>query len=56
MKEPEEHLWKWWVKWWVWASFFMLIILIFSEPPRTWLWLILFVILVVFGLNKSLRG
>ena len=43
MENPKRRSqwWTWWFKWWIIAAAFVLVILIHSEPPQLWFWLVL---------------
>jgi hypothetical protein len=48
--------WRWWLKWYTIAGFVVLVITIFSEPPRLWFWLAVLVALIVYGFERYLGG
>lgn len=48
--------WTWWLKWWVWTAATILIIIFLSEPPRLWFWLVLFVLVLFYGIERSLNA
>lgn len=47
--------WVWWLKWWVWAGAGVFIVLLFSQPPQLWFWLVVFVVIVLYGFERSLN-
>ena len=47
--------WRWWLKWWTLAGFVVLIIVIFSEPPRLWFWLAILAALIVYGFERAMN-
>jgi hypothetical protein len=50
-----KNWWQWWLKWWVWTALTVFIVVVFSEPPRLWFWLVLFIILLLYGYERSLN-
>lgn len=48
--------WHWWLKWWVLVAITIFILIIFSEPPRLWFWLVLFVVVMVYGLERAINS
>ncbi len=46
--------WSWWLKWWVWIGAGIFIVILFSQPPQLWFWLVIFVVIVLYGLERSL--
>jgi len=50
MENPKRRSqwWTWWFKWWIIAAAFVLVILIHSEPPQLWFWLVTFLALILY--------
>ena len=46
--------WRWWLKWWTLAGLVVLMIVIFSEPPRLWFWLAILAALIAYGFERAI--
>ena len=44
---------KIWLKWWNIAGFGVLIVVMFSEPPRLWFWLAILFALILYGYERA---
>ncbi len=47
--------WTWWLKWWIWVGSGVFIVLLFSQPPQLWFWLVVFIVIVLYGFERSLN-
>ncbi len=47
--------WTWWLKWWISVGVGVFIVLLFSQPPQLWFWLVVFIVIVLYGLDRSLN-
>lgn len=47
--------WQQWLKWWTISGFAILIVVIFSEPPRLWFWLAILAALIIYGFERALN-
>lgn len=58
MREPKSQSpwWSWWVKWWILAAAGVFLILILSEPPQMWFWLVMFIALILYATERAVNG
>ncbi|QQE67627.1 hypothetical protein GFS31_43400 (plasmid) [Leptolyngbya sp. BL0902] len=54
--KPKSPWWAWWLKWWIIAAGLVFLVLIFSEPPQLWFWLVLFLALVLYSTERAING
>ncbi len=54
--KPKSPWWTWWLKWWIIAAVLVFLVLIFSEPPQLWFWLVLFLALVLYSTERAING
>jgi hypothetical protein len=47
--------WGWWLKWWVIAAAIVFILMIFSEPPQLWFWLVTFLTLLLYSIERAIN-
>lgn len=47
--------WKWWFKWWIVADTTILIVILNSEPPQLWFWIVLFLVLILYGTERAIN-
>ena len=47
--------WVWWLKWWVLAAGIAFILMIFSEPPQLWFWLVAFFALLLYSIERAIN-
>jgi hypothetical protein len=47
--------WSWWLKWWVIAAAIVLILMVFSEPPQLWFWLVAFLALLLYSVERAIN-
>ncbi len=50
-----KNILQWWFKWWTISGFVVLIVIIFSEPPRLWFWLAILAALIVYGFERAIN-
>ncbi|MFL9458833.1 hypothetical protein AB0758_48580 [Tolypothrix bouteillei VB521301_2] len=48
--------WTWWFKWWILLAATILIVMIFSEPPQLWFWLVAFIALILYSLERAFNA
>ena len=53
---PKSPWWTWWLKWWLIAAVLIFLVLIFSEPPQLWFWLVMFLALVLYSTERAING
>jgi hypothetical protein len=57
MENPKKRFrwWVWWYKWWIVAATFIFVIMIHSEPPQLWFWLVTFFALILYGIERAIN-
>ncbi len=48
--------WTWWLKWWILAAALIFVLMIFSEPPQLWFWLVAFLALILYAIERAMNG
>ena len=44
-----------WFKWSIIAGFACLLVVIFSEPPRLWFWLVILLALIIYSCERAIN-
>lgn len=55
-QKQRSQWWSWWLKWWVIAAAIAFLIMINSEPPQLWFWLVMFLALIFYSIERAING
>jgi hypothetical protein len=41
--------------WWILADVAIFVVVLMSEPPQLWFWLVVFVVILLYGIEQSIH-